>query len=149
MPVNAFVFLLALRRLRSVAAAAPLALLALALLLHGLALLVAPMLVTAYWLWPLDAFHGRLYAATFLTPAVGVLVLLRRSSPVERLTLGLTLMTLGALSIVGVVWTSLTVPLAAKVDYRHLGTWVFFAMNLLLGFAGCLVAGTAVLRARA
>ena len=156
LPLNAVVFLFRLRNLQAASAVPtplPLAglflLLAVALGLHGLGLLIAPQLVSAYWPWPIDAFHGRIYAATFLTPAVGALVMLRRSSSAERLTVGLGLLTLGLLSIVSVVWTSLTVPPAAQVDYRALGTWAFFMLNLLLAFAGLLLLGAAAWRQRA
>jgi hypothetical protein len=156
LPLNAAVFLVVLRRWRSAAAVETplilrvlLVLLALGLILYGLGLLVAPRLVTFFWPWPIDAFHGRIYAATFITPGVGALVLLRRSAPSERLTLGLTLLTVGSLSIVGVVWTSLFVPAANKVDYLNLGTWAFFLLNLALAFGGLLLAASAALRPRA
>ncbi len=156
LPLNAIVFLVLLRRLKASAAVETplvlrllLLLLALGLGLHALGLLIAPQLVTAYWPWPIDAFHGRIYAATFLTPAVGALVMLRRSSPAERLTLGLTLMTGGLLSIMAIVWTSFTVSPDLRVDYRNLGTWVFFVMNLLLAFVGALLLASAAWRPKA
>lgn len=104
--------------------------------LYGVGLLLAPETVTAFWPWKIDAFHGRIYAATFLTPAVGAFIILRRSSPSERLVLGLTLATLGVLSVVGTVFTSLGVPPERQVNYANLGTWAFFAMNLLCAVAG-------------
>jgi hypothetical protein len=104
--------------------------------LYGVGLLVAPETVTAFWPWEIDAFHGRIYAATFLTPALGAWVINRSSSPSERLVLGLTLATLGVLSILGVVWTSAEVSPDRQVNYVVLGTWLFFGINLLCGAAG-------------
>lgn len=104
--------------------------------LYGIGLLLVPETVTAFWPWKIDAFHGRIYAATFLTPALGAWIISRRSAPSERLVLGLTLATLGVLSILGVIWTSTAVPLDKQVNYASLGTWAFFGMNLLCGAAG-------------
>ncbi len=104
--------------------------------LYGIGLLVVPETVTAFWPWHIDAFHGRIYAATFLTPALGAWIINRRSTSAERLVLGLTLATLGVLSILGLVWTSAGVSLDKQVDYSGLGTWVFIGMNLLCGVVG-------------
>ncbi len=104
--------------------------------LYGIGLLLAPETVTAFWPWKIDAFHGRIYAATFLTPAVGAWVIRRQGAPAERLVLGLTIATLGVLAILGTLWTSATLPLEKQIIYTNLGTWAFFGMNLLCGAAG-------------
>lgn len=98
---------------------------------YGIALLVAPLAATSFWPWSIDEFHARVYAATYLTPAVGAWITRNRSSYAERLVLGLTLATLGVLSIIGTVWTSTQVPLERQVDYTNLGTWGFIATNLV------------------
>ena len=78
LPVNSAVFLWRLRDLplagattRSPAASAGLTLLALAMGGYGLALLAVPEDAAGFWPWPVDDFHGRIYAAAYLTPAAG------------------------------------------------------------------------------
>jgi hypothetical protein len=98
--------------------------------------LVVPEIMTAFWPWKIDAFHGRTYAATFLTPAVGAWIIWRSNAPSERLVLGLTLAALGVLAIIGTMWASSGVPLDKQINYASLGTWAFFGMNLLCAAAG-------------
>ena len=143
LPFNSIIFLYKLRNWQvagSVATPATLRNFLLALLillgLYGLGLLIVPETVTAFWPWKIDAFHGRIYAATFLTPAVGAWIISRRGAPSERLVLGLTLATLGVLAILGILWTNATVPLDKQINYASLGTWAFFGMNLLCSVAG-------------
>jgi hypothetical protein len=147
LPINSAVFL---RRLRGWGAADPqtppkswmavVQILAVILGLYGLALLVIPEAATAFWPWPVDAFHGRIYAATFLTPAVGAWLIRRQGSRWEYITLGLTLATLGAFSIAGTVWTSATVPPDRQADYGAIGTWIFLGMNAVSLVVGGLLA---------
>jgi len=58
----------------------------------------------------------------------------------EYLVLGLTLAVLGVFSIAGTIWTSATVPPERQVDYRAIGTILFFAMNLFLAVGGMALA---------
>ena len=109
--------------------------------LYGLGLLLIPETVTAFWPWKIDDFHGRIYAATFLTPAMGAWIIRRDSARSEHLVLGLTLTTLGLLSTIGTVWASLGISPEKQINYANLGTWAFFGLNLL-----CILAGLGLIR---
>jgi hypothetical protein len=108
--------------------------------LYGLALLAVPEVTTSFWPWSVDAFHGRIYAATFVTPAVGAWLIRRRGARWDYITLGLTLATLGFFAIVGTVWTSATVPPERQVIYAAAGTITFMLMNLAVLTAGAGIA---------
>jgi len=148
LPVNSAAFMVRLRGLpvahggRIAAAQDTMVLvIAAALALYGAALLLVPQAATSFWPWPVDAFHGRIYAATFITPAVGAALIRREGSASEYRCVGATLMTLGVLSIVAIAWTSAVVAPERKVDYARLGTWAFIALNVLTVVAGAWLAG--------
>jgi len=103
---------------------------------YGLMLFLAPETATAFWPWPVDAFHGRMYMATFLTSAVGAWLIRKRAAPSEYFTLGLTLFILGTASILGVLVTNPTVPVERQADLTALGTWLYFLMNIVCAVMG-------------
>ena len=104
---------------------------------YGLGLLIAPVALTAFWPWPVDAFHGRIYAAAFVTPAVGAWLLSRRQqAAVEYLSMGLNLAAGGLLPILGTLWTNTHVPAERQVDFNSAGTWAFFMIFFLTGLLG-------------
>lgn len=109
---------------------------AIGLSVYSLWLFLAPEAATVFWPWPVDAFHGRIYMATFATPAVGAWLIRKRAAPSEYVTLGLTLLILGAASILGVLITNPTVPTERQVDLTALGTWLYFLMNLACAMLG-------------
>ena len=143
LPINSAVFLYKLRNWEvagSAESTAPVRTLLLSVVLllggYGLALVLIPETVTAFWPWAIDAFHGRIYAAIFLAPAFGAFIIHRCGAPSERMIVGSILVVLGLLSILGTIWTSAGVPLAKQIDTTSLGTWAFFGMNLLCSAAG-------------
>lgn len=101
--------------------------------LYGLGLLVAPDRFSAFWPWPVDAFHARLYSAAFITPALGSLLLVRAAAREEVLTMGLTLMALGFLPVLGIVMVDVA---TRRVNWMSGGTWVWIGGFALLVAAG-------------
>lgn len=108
--------------------------------LYGLALLAAPDTASGFWPWKLDAFHAQLYSVTFLTPAVGAWLLMRSTTPAERVALGATLAAWGGLPIVGLLLADAT---AKRVPWASPATWAWLAL-----FAAMLVAGTWIAMSR-
>jgi len=104
--------------------------------LYGLGLLFAPEPLTSFWPWHVDAFHARIYASAFVTPAVGAWILNnRRSSASEYLIFGLNLTMGGFLPVLGTLWTNASVPIERQIQF-NLGTYTFFAIFLLTGILG-------------
>ena len=149
LPILSAVFL---TRLRSWAPADPRALpppwigvlqiLAVLLGSYALALLAIPKVAASFWPWPVDDFHGRIYAAIFAAPAVGAWLVRAFGNRREYITLGLTLATLGLFTVAGMVWTNAIVPPERQVDYGAAGTIAFLVMNAVL-----IVIGGALARA--
>jgi hypothetical protein len=103
--------------------------------LYGLGLLVAPETLTGFWPWPVDAFHGRLYAAVPLAPALAAFLLVRRAPPADLFGTGATLFAASAWIILGVVVTDAS---TNTVDWRSAEPWIWvgaFAYVALLGLA--------------
>jgi hypothetical protein len=101
--------------------------------LYALAMLIAPEAVTGWWPWPMDAFNGRMYGVLFLTMAVGAALVARAASRLEMLTFGLTILTVGLTSLIGLVRTD--IPLQ-RVQWGAPGTvaWLaLFAFTAVLG----------------
>ena len=103
---------------------------------HGIALLIIPAISSAFWPWPIDAFHGQMYSVLFITSAVGCYLITRGGSALEWQTLGLTLLTIGVCSIIGLFLVDAVVPLAKKVNFGLSGTWVWLAIMSAIGGSG-------------
>lgn len=104
---------------------------------YGLGLLIAPEFLTRFWPWEVDAFHGRMYAAAFSTPAVAAWILsARRGYASEYLSLGLNLVAGGFLPVLGTLWTNLSVPPERQLDFSSVGTWIYFGFFFLTGILG-------------
>ncbi|HEX6034784.1 MAG TPA: hypothetical protein VFY83_10135 [Anaerolineales bacterium] len=104
---------------------------------YGLGLLSVPETLTKFWPWDVDAFHGRMYAAAFGTPAVAAWILsFRRRFASEYLSLGLNLVAGGFLPVVGTLWTNLSVAVERQINFNAAGTWIFFLFFLVTGILG-------------
>lgn len=103
-------------------------------------LLVVPDSAAGFWPWKLDAFHAQRYSVTFLTPATGVWLLLRRLSSDERVALGATLAAWGGLPIAGL---SIADASTLRVSWTSAGTWGWFALFPAMIAAGVWVAASA------
>jgi hypothetical protein len=111
---------------------------------YGVGLLMAPEALTRFWPWPVDAFHGRMYAAAFVTPAVAAWIMsFRRRFATEYLSLGLNLVAGGLLPIVGTFWTSVSVPAERQINFGSAGTWAFFVFFFLTGVLGVVLISSA------
>jgi len=100
---------------------------------YGVLMLAAPTWATGFWPWPVDAFHGRLYSAVFLTLALGSLLLLQRVARIELATLGWTQIVLGVAAVAGLLLTDADVD---RVDWRSAGTWWWVGAFAAIGLAG-------------
>jgi hypothetical protein len=103
---------------------------------YGLAMLLVPVLAARFWPWPVDAFHGRLYAASYLTPAFGLWLVQRRGSCEEFKCVGVTALGMGFIAIIGVALTSAQLPPARQVDFMSLGAQAFVALHAAFAAAG-------------
>ena len=102
---------------------------------YGFAMFAAPVALTAFWPWEIDAFHGRLYSVVFTTIAVGGLGLAHWAAPVERLTLGLAYAVFGLFSLFSVFIADAN---RNAVDWTAPGAWLWlaiFAFEFALGLA--------------
>jgi hypothetical protein len=106
------------------------------LALYGTALLIVPTTASAFWPWRIDAFHGQMYSVVFITSAVGTYLIARRAAAVEWRTLGLTLLVIGASSIVGLLLVDSVVPPEKKVNWIFSGTWIWMALMAIIGGSG-------------
>lgn len=100
---------------------------------YGLGLLLQPTVFSAFWPWTIDAFHGRLYSAVFLVPAVAAWLLLQSASAIELLTVGVMQLALGLLPIVGVAVKDMSVQ---KIDWTTPETWLWIALFAGIGAFG-------------
>jgi hypothetical protein len=107
---------------------------------YGVALLIAPQTTTSFWPWPVDDFLGRIYAASFLTPAVGTWLIRRRAPAVADATVGVTLLTFGLFTIAGLLISDAAVPAAKRVNFDVAGTWGFLAMSFAMVALGAALA---------
>ncbi len=109
---------------------------ALFLAFYGIGLLILPDTFSEIWSWQIDDFHARMYSVAFLTPAVGGLYVYRGTTSIELLTLGLTQVAGGALSIIGLLIVDSSVKL---VKWSAVQTWLWIGIFSLLTFSGVIM----------
>lgn len=104
--------------------------------LYGFAMFAAPVALTTFWPWSVDAFHGRLYSVVFTTLAIGALGLSQVAAPEERLALGLIYALLSLFVIFSVVIIDAG---RQTVDWSRPSLWLWitlfcfqFALGLVL-----------------
>ncbi|MDL2338543.1 MAG: hypothetical protein QFE16_11945 [Pseudomonadota bacterium] len=86
----------------------------------GASLLIAPDIASRLWPWPIDRFHAHLYSVSFLTPAIGALVLWRSATALDWRALGWTQLAWGSLPVLG-LW--LADAQVRRVDWSDGATW--------------------------
>ena len=112
---------------------------------YGLGLFIAPEALTGFWPWEVDAFHARMYADAFVTPAVTAWILsFRRRFAAEYMSFGLNLIAGGFLPILGILWTNFQVPAARQINFNSAGPWIFFIFFLLTAVLGIILTASAV-----
>ncbi|HEX5780097.1 MAG TPA: DUF4383 domain-containing protein [Xanthobacteraceae bacterium] len=107
-----------------------------ALALYGLALLAAPGAATAFWPWPIDAFHGRVYSVVFLTPSIGLWLLARAGDRAETAAMAATLLVGGVLAIAALAAVDLR---AYRIVWSAPGTLLWLAIFGAIACAGVLL----------
>jgi hypothetical protein len=112
---------------------------------YGLGLMIAPEALTRFWPWQVDAFHARIYANAFVTPAVSAWIMsFRRRFAAEYLSMGLNLVAGGFLPILGTLWTNINLPVERQVNFNSAGTWTFFVLFFLAGLLGVVLVASAI-----
>lgn len=146
LPINSIIFLI---RSRTIPLPSPvempsiwriiLTIFAISGFVYGIGLLFAPEVLTRFWPWHVDAFHGRIYASAFITPAAGAWVLSRKGGArSEYLTFGLNLLAGGILPAIGTLMTNISSPPDRQIAFDALGTWMFFMLFFLTGILGAI-----------
>ena len=97
---------------------------AVALAAYGLAQLLAPEFSSAFWPWPVDGFHGRLYSGAFVAGGVGAWLTARRASRAELTHYALNMFLFGLLSLLGLIGVDLA---ARRVNWAAPGVWLWVA----------------------
>ncbi len=107
------------------------------MIIYGLGQFVAPVVVSAFWPWKIDAFHGQLYSGAFIATGIGGLLISRQAARSEFLAQALSQIGFGLLAVAGLLLGDSTVH---RVDWGTVGTWVWIG-----GFALMAIAGLAML----
>ena len=104
---------------------------------YGLALFLAPAAATAFWPWPVDAFHARVYSGIFFAGTAVLWGLRRRAAAADLAMAGLLQTVLG----LGAIWGTWSIDQTAqRVAWSTPGTWIW-----LILFGGMALAGLGML----
>jgi hypothetical protein len=101
--------------------------------LYAVALFLAPETFSAFWPWRIDAFHGQMYSAIFLTGSVASFLLARAAAQMELLAQGLIQLVIGLFAILGLIIVDAS---RHQVNWAAPGTWLWvgaFAVFLISG----------------
>lgn len=104
---------------------------------YGMLLLALPGIFGAFWPWPLDDFHARLYSTAFLIPALGAWLLLRGTARLELGLLGLSQVVGNSCIVIGLIVVDAAVQ---RVDWNTTGTLIWIGL-----FGGGFAAGALML----
>lgn len=104
--------------------------------LYGIAMLLFPAQATAFWPWPIDEFHGRMYSVAAIAPAIGAFILYRNPNQPEMKALSLIQIVGGIMPFISLVLVDLSVH---RVNWLAMGTWLWIAFCLWLFGLGILM----------
>jgi hypothetical protein len=100
---------------------------------YGLALFAVPATATAFWPWPVDSFHARVYSGIFFAGTAVLLGLRNTETPADLNLAGLLQAVLG----LGAIWATWSIDLTAhRVNWSAGGTWLWLALFGGMGLAG-------------
>jgi hypothetical protein len=92
---------------------------------YGALLLLAPALATAPFPWAADAFSARIYSGMFLAAGVGAFLLSRRAVFEDLLVFGLTQLSIGAFSAIGILIVEASLPAGQAQTRPAPIAWIF------------------------
>jgi hypothetical protein len=146
-PINAGVHIILYRQLPPADATSPygfgknlLRVQGMVLGVYGSVLLAIPSIAGSIWPWKIDIFHAQLYSVTFLTPALGALVLMKAASKLEWFSMGLTQSALGLFPLIGLLVVDAS---EKRVSWDSAGVWIWIILFLAIFVIGLWMLGQA------
>lgn len=103
------------------------------MIVYAIGLFLFPATASAFWPWPIDAMHGRIYSGVFLGPGVALCMIARDGAREEYWITGSFAAAFGLSALVGLVAADMA---THRVNWSALGTWVwigYFAIYTALG----------------
>jgi hypothetical protein len=112
--------------------------------LYAIALFLAPEPFSAFWPWRIDAFHGQMYSAIFLTGAVASFLLAKAAPEMELLAQGLIQLVIGLFAILGLIIVDAS---RNQVNWSAPGTWLWVGAFAVFFLAGAAMVGWSRIKA--